>query len=169
MCYFCRARLWQSYHLDTNGRAHRQPRCQPHCQPRHVRPDHCPNDHGPDLRSADVVFLLDASTSVDSVSGDGTFVDKLLPFVAEVQLRTDVGCGASQSRHSAVTFSTRTNLVYNLDNSTANADYAALRRATKAVPYAGGMTLLSDGLNVVINDIQAVANSRTPRSPSWLL
>ena len=111
------------------------------------------------------MFVLDASSSVDIVGGDGTFADELLTFVAEVQRRTNVGLSGLQSRHAVITFGTQTNLVYNLNTSSANANYAALRAATEAVPYTGGLTLLSDGLDMVISAVDSVAGARTPAVP----
>ena len=81
----------------------------------------------------------------------------------------EVGRGALQSRHAVVTFATQAHLVYNLNNGTVNANYAALRPATEAVPYTRGLTLLSDGLQRVIDDIDGAPKPAPPWSPSWSL
>ena len=112
----------------------------------------------------DLMFLLDASGSIDSpMSGgeQGTFTEKVLGFVQEVIPYFALGAGDNASRIGVATFSEVATLHAALST---YSDPAALSTHVAGIPYDSRGTFTSLGLELIRDDMMNETNGLRPLS-----
>jgi hypothetical protein len=109
----------------------------------------------------DLVFVLDGSASVDLPQYGGTAGNfaRMLKFVEEVIRFFDVGAGKSQTRISAVTFSSSVTVNFDFQDYTTKEDIIA---AVRNISYPAGATLTSQALATVRQQIFTLARGARP-------
>eukprot|EP00037_Helgoeca_nana_P015140 m.141781 g.141781 ORF g.141781 m.141781 type:complete len:2442 (+) comp22882_c0_seq1:29-7354(+) len=116
-----------------------------------VTPDSC-------TAPLDLMFLLDSSGSIDGTAfggSPGTFQNKVLGFVQQIVPYFSIGSGADQTQVGVVTFSDEVNVRIGLNNFSSASDINA---AVAQIPYTGGSTYTSSGLNIVRTQLMAPGN-----------
>eukprot|EP00040_Diaphanoeca_grandis_P019479 m.102871 g.102871 ORF g.102871 m.102871 type:complete len:1482 (+) comp27446_c0_seq1:169-4614(+) len=110
----------------------------------------------------DLMFLLDVSGSINIPQFGGvprTFQDKILPFVRSMIPRFIIG--DTDTRVGVATFSGKARVVIHLNDFDNACD---LDTAIAAVPYLGGPSRSSVGLEVVLNEMMLFENGLRPTS-----